>query len=54
MGNADILSYLKTYVESTTVHVSITEVPHVEVDSDEDDLNHSMSAMLESGNTFYK
>ena len=53
VGNAEILSCLKTYVESTTVYVSTTEVPHIEVDSDEDDLNHSMSAMLESGNAFY-
>ena len=42
VGNADILSCLKTYVESTTVYVSSNEIIN-DYESDNEELNHSMS-----------
>lgn len=53
IGNAEIASCLKTYVESTTVYVSSNELPPFEIDSDEDELTQSMSIIPENENAFY-
>ena len=53
IGNADILSCLKTYVESTTVYVSNTEIAH-EIDSDEEEFNNpSISISENDENSLY-